>query len=260
MKFTFNNWGRIALALALGVGVASAQDTGLDSRLKVRTGLELSSNPDHLANRIFGFGVDLGYTFSFGRISAELGYQYKPGNQYMNDMSSVVPVSSDVVIQAPTGTESRFGSVDSRKNKLEGVTGRFAFETMPILGSPFSAQIGVQVGGAKFTHEVLGQTYGGYASIPDGSVDFLDTYYGTPKKSTLAISPFVGVSYLIDKNSSLELNLISVSYKSINYIHVAGTVPADTSISQYGNNVSLDYLTEKSRNRLHLEVAYAFHF
>jgi len=236
---------RIAvLALAAGT-LAQAQDAdkGLSAEFKLRTGYALGSNDDHLANRTVGFGLNFGYGLSFGRLSAEVGFQYKPGDQYLLAMSSIPSATG-----APRPDPAY--SVDSRKNTLSGVTLRLGIERG--IADSWGWKAGLQLGGARFRQEYLGD-------VGDtGWSKYEDTYNGTPTKSDLGLAPFAGISYRFNQASSLEVNLINITYKRINYVHVAGAVLGTSSAP--GNSTLLDYLETRTKNGLHVEVGYVFRF
>jgi hypothetical protein len=226
----------------LGSTLAFAQgNPGLDVQFKLRTGLALGTNDDHVKARTLGFGLQLGYEGDFGRIGAELGLQYKPGDQYRSDVSTF-PVAPGM----PKPDNASSG--DIRRNSVEGVTLRLAYENT--LSGAWGWRAGVQLGGAKYRHEYLGD-------IADaGFATYEDVYAGAITKSVLAVSPFVGVSYRFDKTSAMEFNLVGVSYTAINYVHVAGQGQ-----DAHGYQITkLDYTTENKRIVPHIEIGYSFRF
>lgn len=230
-----------AALLAFGGLTAQAQEaTGFDTQFKMRVGTALASPKDELNPRMFGFGVEVGYTTSFGRFGLEAGYQYIPGSQYLTDLSRM---------ETATGaTIDPDYSVESKKNRVEGLMGRLSYE-YGFAGTDWALRVGAQVGGARFRHEYIGD-------IGDtGWATYEDTYNGTPTKSAVAVSPFAGVRYSVNEFSAIEVNLIGIAYKSIDYRHVAGTVPGS-----WEGNTGSDYLVEKNRMAPHLEFAYVFRF
>jgi hypothetical protein len=239
---------RLAALLALASCASFAQDSGFDVKLNTRAGIELSSNPDNLQQRMFGLGIEVGYALAFGKLSAEVGYQYKPGNQYLTDVMAtrLSTAFGDYPVIDPTF------SVDSKKNRVAGIYGRLTYE-MPFSNSKWSAKVGVQVGGAQFRQEYIGQTYGWWddASI---TADYLDSYVGQLQKTAMAVSPFIGMNYRIDPNSSVSVELISIAYTSINYNHIAA------STSGYNTRNDPHFETTQSQSRPHLVVGYSFHF
>ena len=243
MRLPLKRLGHVVAFSLLGATLASAQSTkGFDAQFKLRTGYELGTNQDGLKSRTLGFGLDFGYDPGFGRFGAEIGFQYKPGDQYRSDVSTF-----PVVAGMPAPDPAYSG--DLRRNSLEGLTLRLSFEKT-IAATPWAWRAGIQVGGAKFRQEYLGD-------IADtGYATYEDTYNGAITKSDTAISPFVGVSYRFDEASSVELNLVGVAYKAINYVHVAGQ-----GVDASGHSITtLDYITETSRMRPHIEIGYAFRF
>lgn len=243
MRLPLKRLGHLVALLVLGSTVASAQTTqGFDAQLKLRTGLEIGNNKDGLKARTLGFGLDFGYDPGFGRFGAEIGFQYKPGDQYRSDVSTFPVVAGQ---NAP----DPYFSGDIRRNSLEGVAVRLSFEK-GIPSTQWSWRVGVQLGGARFRHEYLGD-------IADtGYATYEDTYNGALTKSDIAPSPFAGVSYRFDDASAVEINLIGISYKAINYVHVAGQ-----GVDAKGHSITaLDYVTEQKRMRPHIEVGYSFRF
>jgi hypothetical protein len=235
MKKQLTHFGRLVAITALGSVVGQAQATGFDSQLKLRTGYGLTAADDNLARRTLGFGFEVGYTAPWGRLGVELGYQYKPGTQYLSDYSTIPTLPGKIVDPG--------SSVDSRKNTLNGITARLSFEKM-IPGSSFYGRAGLQFGGSKYRQEYLGDL---------GDVNWAtyeDTYSGSVTKSTLAVSPFAGVGYAINEASSVELNLVAVSYTSINFEHIAGSGTASLT----------NYTVTKKHSVPHIEIGYSFRF
>lgn len=236
MRNPLKQLGRFAAIVALGSAFASAQSTGFDTQLKLRAGFALGDMKDQLNRQALGAGIDFGYTFSFGRIGLEAGYQYKTGDQYGYDVSKA-PVLAGTTVDMTK-------SADLRRNSMEGITARLSY-SRALPNTDMGFQLGVQLGGAKFRHEYVG-------NVAYGTVT--DAYLGTPSKNTVAVSPYAGLTYNLSPNSSLEANVILVSYKAIDYVHVAGT--GTTS----GFNNTQDYLRETSRLVPHIEIGYAFRF
>ncbi|MBS1766945.1 MAG: hypothetical protein JST05_06025 [Acidobacteria bacterium] len=254
MRSLVRNFGRIMATIALSTGALVAQDgasaKGFDAQFKLRAGAGLQTD-DNLSRKVLGFGLDFGYGFDFGRIGLEVGYQYKPGDQYLTPLSTpaagaAAPVSNDVA------GSFGFGCLDSRKNTLDGLTARLSFQR------DFSAnwgwQGGIQLGGSRFRQEYIG-------NATDLNTYF-DSWQGTPTKSTLGVSPYLGVIYHVNKDSHLELNLIDIGYKSINFVHHPGSAVVAGDPNTPGSHVVYagDHLEEASRHQLHLEIGYAFHF
>jgi hypothetical protein len=240
MPLTLRNLAFYLAVLGLGAGNAHAQESGLFSEFKLRTGLALgtavsstaTSGDDHLTRRTLGAGLNLGYQFGKHSISAEFGYQYKPGDQYLVDITQT---PRTLGLEAPNPAFS----VDSRKNTLSGVTLRVSYERT--LDEDWSLRGGVQLGGGKYRHEYIGD-------VTDGAT-YENTYNGTPTKSSTPVSPFVGATYRFNPASSLELNLISVAYTSIYNVH---TLQA--------NAHGADALQASNRRQVHFEIGYVFRF
>ena len=243
MRFPHKRLGYIVALAVIGSTIVSAQSApGADVQFKLRTGIQTDTNDDGLKARTLGFGLDFGYETALGRFGAELGFQYKPGDQSKTDVSGF-PVKPGAL--APSNTYSG----DIRRNSLEGVTVRLSFE-QPLSGSAVSWRAGIQFGGAKFRHEYLGDL------SPNSSYTYEDTYNGVATKSMLAMSPFAGISYRLSETSAVEFNVLVLNYTAIKYVHVAGqsTDPSGHSIT------TLDYTTNQSRMVPHLELGYSFRF
>lgn len=231
----------LAAGLMLGTPLCAqetGQDLGFGAALKLRGAMAPGTPEDGLSRKMLGLGFDFSYGWSWGRVGLEVGYQYKPGNQYMVGTASM-PV-------APGMTVDPSQSVDSRKNKMDGILGRLSFER-GIGKTDFAWRVGAQMGGTKFRQEYIGD-------VTDGK-SYEDTYNGIAEKTSKAVSPLIGVSYRIDKEQALELNVLFLNYESANYVHVAGTAPG-----HYGGNTSWDYVETKKRSVPHIELGYVLRF
>ena len=142
--------------------------------------------------------------------------------------------------------------VDSRKTELQGLAARLSWSSNPVLGLGYTA--GLQIGGSTFRQEYIGDISGANSATPT-KLAFRDTYNATPTKTTVAVSPYVGVSYRFNEFSSLELNLLALRYKAIDYVHQAGygTVVNNTDVSR-------DSLVSTNRTQAHIELGYIFRF
>jgi len=240
MPLSLRNLAFLMALVGMGASHAQAQENGFFSEFKLRTGIALTtavsgdanSGNDHLTNRTLGGGLSLGYQFGKHSVSVELGYQYKPGDQYLVDITQTPRVLG---LNAPDPN----ASVDSRRNALSGLAVRLSYEH--VLDADWSVRGGLQIGGGKYRHEYIGD-------VSDG-VTYENTYNGTPSKSSTPVSPFFGVGYRFNAGSSLELNLVSLAYKSIYNVH---TLQA--------NDHGTDALQENNRRQLHFEVGYVFRF
>lgn len=232
---------RTGALLLIAASFLAAADQGPDVSFKVRTAFNVSDGPppnDNLQTSALGFGLNIGWSLGPGKLNTELGYFYKPGRQYRADVS------------APADPAT---SVDSRRNSLTSVNLRLSWEAP--LNDTWSWQAGVMAGMSRFRHEYFGD-------IADTNFTFEDTYNGTPTKSQFSASPFIGVSYKVSEASSLELNIISVSYKSINFVHTPGAAIVSGDPNHPGDHLVYagDHLESSSRNSVHFEIGYAFHF
>jgi hypothetical protein len=238
-----NNAVLLALLTLAGTS-APAQGAGFDGAFKLRTGYGLSTNQeDSLSRRTLGLGFDFGLQTSVGRFGAELGYQYKPGNQHLYDLSTM-PL-------APGASLDRSQSVDSRKSQFGGLALRASFERR-ISTTEWSWRVGAQAGGAKYRQEYIGD-------VTDG-LRYEDTYNGIATASTVAISPFLGAGYAIDERQSIEVNLLSLAYSSANYVHVAGTVSGSSQNPASGGHTAQDSVVIQKRSIPHIEFGYTLRF
>lgn len=229
------------LAMAPGAfAAAPAEADPVDVQFKLRTSLGFAKPTDHLTRKTLGCGLELGFNTSVGRFSAELGYQYKPGDQYREDVATF-PVAKGANPADPKA------SVDSRKNQVEGIALRLAYGNA--LSRFVGWQAGVQVGGSKFRQEYL-------ADLGDANWNtWEDTYHGTLTHTTVAVSPYVGLVFKVNEGSSVEINILGLRYTTANYVHVAGTVAG------WGeNHTASDSVALKNRMVPHAEIAYAIRF
>jgi len=231
---------RAGAALALLGAFASAQEQpdGFFAGLKLRGAFQAASREDHLMPVYLGFGVECGYQLGIGRLSAELGFTYKAGRQYLDDLTKMEVINNQLDIDG--------WAFDSRKNLVDGITMRLSYEK-PF--DKFAVRGGVQLGSLKFRQEYIG-----YLEAIDG--DFCDTYNGVIDKGNLSVSPYIGVSFPFLTHHSVELNIVALNYKAINYVHVAGTVPGGWDLGQ----TTKDYVQESSRFIPHVELTFGFRF
>lgn len=245
MKSFFLKAGRLAAIAAGSAAVLSAADQGFGAELRLRGGIQFEEK-DNLNRYMVGFSLAGSYGLNFGTLTAEAGYQFKPGSQWKEGYQA--PYAGAPVVEP-------LNSADSRRNSLEGLTLRLGFEK-DLPWKDFSWQAGVQIASARFRHEYI-------ADIGDANwATYEDTYNGTPTKSVIAFNPFVRVRYRAGAVSTFELNVISVGYKSINFQHTPGSpiVAGDPNVPGSHLVYEGDTLIEKSRNALHLEFGYSFRF
>jgi len=226
-----------ALALLGAPAQAQEQTDGFFAGFKFRGGYQVTKMEDHLGPSYMGFGLECGYGFDWGHLSAELGFMYKAGQQYKDDISKM----QNLLPEYPIIPDE---SVDSRKTQLDGITLRLAY-AKPF--GAFSFKGGLQFGQMKFHQEHI-------ADIRSDA--FWDTYNGAIDRGNMSISPFVGISYPFADNFFVELNVIGLGYKSFDYVHVAGTVYDGYDAYQ----TSRDYIVESTRMVPHLEVSLGFRF
>jgi hypothetical protein len=236
------------MAAMLGMPALAQEKTGVDVQFRARVGFGMETK-DNLTNRAIGLGLELGYTTTFGRFAAELGFQYKPGNQYEYDYMSapIDPDNPDIEIEP-------LYSGDLRQATLQGLTLRATYEYE--FSNGWLARAGVQLGGAKFRQDVRANVC--YYHPAFDWEDITDAYAGNFEESGINPSPFVGIGKRFGI-SSVELNVLFLSYKATDYVHVAGTGEPNNRYN-YGYNNSKDYFETSSRMIPHVELAYTFRF
>lgn len=246
-------WGLVA-CLCGTLAPLHGQDTGFSKEFKFRLGY--TQNPkDHLRAPYTGFGLNLGYGLGVGRIGLELGYFYKTGDNYIT-----APDGSRLAASQLPGNPTK--SVEDKRNQLAGFSVRTMFSRE--MAENWRWQAGLQFGGT-FKHQYVGDTQSSPWDAGTGAAGWRDFYLGTPTKGGLNPTPFAGVSWKADKDSSVELNLVLLNYQAIEFRHFAGTGTDYTNgasgpYSSSGNAFPFDRLEKKSRLVPHLEVAYVFHF
>jgi hypothetical protein len=234
---------RCAALAILAAGALSAADSGAlpyGVECKLRYGYGLT-DPDRLSGGLMGFSAGGFLAAGAGRITAELGYQWKSGSQFLEPAGP-----------AQTGKLAPDYGADSRRNSLSGITLRLGY-AHPVLEDLY-VQGGIQAGGARFKHEYVGEwqaTTGGYD----------DTFNGTPTKASSPISPFLGVRYDVSRDMGLELNLVAQGYTAIAFHHTPGAPIASGTVDSPSHVVYQgDGLTEAKRTVMHVEIAYVFRF
>ena len=233
----------VTLLLCLGAH-AQAEEGNFFGGLKLRGAAQMSPREDKLMPYYMGFAYEVGHNFSFGRMSAELGVLYKPGRNYNMDLRHMQNVAESPI---------NLGySVDNRKNMLNGMTLRVAYER-PM--DWFSLRGGLQFGALKFKQEYLADVGDGTASA-NGT--WRDTYNGVFDKGGLSVSPFFGLSVPVMSNNFVEANFVLLNYTAAHYNHVAGTELGVQNPSEL--TTKRDYIKESGRLIPHLEVAFGFRF
>jgi len=241
MKKLFKRCSPALLAVVFGTPVL-ANENGFDLSFKARAGYGLKST-DNLTHRLIGMGLEMGYTTSVGRFAAELGFQYKPGDRWLYDISKApmepgtVYVSELVPGVTPLypsngslgGGQSvtTYGAVsaDIRRNSVQGAMLRLSYEyalddSMALIG-------GVQLFGSRYSQEVLANAIyedpAGNVFNNGLAVHIIDVYGGRYEVNDAAPSPYIGIKYKIATNIALEVNLFGLGYKAVEYVHVLGT-------------------------------------
>ena len=245
MKNLMKTCSPALLAVALGMPAYAQDDAGIDVQFRVRFGYGLGVK-DNLSRRAIGLGLELGYTTPFGRFAGEVGFQYKPGDQYKYDWQ---PLLEEQVPGAFI-----YGGGDRRRNELQGTAIRLSYEYD--LQNSCVVRGGVQLFGTVFRQEAIGYVAYAPPDRPGSERPTGDTYAGPFRQSTSASpSPFVGIAYRFGA-STIGLNVVGLSYTAIDYVHVAkaSNSPGDDTRSED------DYCTSTKRMVPHIEIAYAFRF
>lgn len=251
MRKTLHRVGRLLAVLVIGASVASAEEPGFGAQFKMRAGLSPKAE-DHLANYQLGFGLNFSYVSGVGTFGAELGYQYKAGQQWLESFGA--PAAGQAAVD-PTQ------SADSRKNSLDGLALRLSYGNGTSVDG-LSWQAGLQVANNRFQHTYVGNVSDAGNTYPGGGNYGLQTYFGTPTKSQVSVNPFVGLTYRVSPATSFELNVISVRYTAINFTHTPGSALIGGDITRPGSSLVYagDALQETKRNQIQVEFGYAFHF
>ncbi|MCL1908453.1 MAG: hypothetical protein FWG12_03675 [Holophagaceae bacterium] len=225
---------------------AQAQEEGFFGGVKMRGAVQMYPREDKLMQYYGGAGYEVGYNFSFGRMSAELGILYKPGRNYMLDLSQMENLHESPINETH--------SVDNRRNQLNGMTFRIAYEK-PMDG--FSFRGGLQLGALKFRQELVADIRSSAGTLPNNPL-WWDTYNIVHDEGGLSISPFFGVSVPVLTNHFVEANLVMLNYTSGHYVHVAGTVEAQSPAQNA--HTTKDYIKTNGRLIPHIELAFGFRF
>ncbi len=242
-----------ALGLAvLGLNHLDAQDPALRREFKFRMAFAADAK-DQLAKQALGLGFNLGLDTRHGRFGAEVGYFYKTGDPFL---APVAPLPSGSTL-SPTDAGG-----DSRRNQLDGLTLRFSY-SQPLTGEDLRWQAGLQLGGTRFRHQYTGDIVSTDWKTTNAT-SWRDTYRGVPVEGGLKPSLFGGLTWKLQKASSLEVNLLLLNYTALDYRHATGSGTYQSTAN--GGRLCVDNVFPADRldktNRLvpHLEVGYVFHF
>jgi hypothetical protein len=251
-----NNLVRWSLVLALGAVLSplQAQETGFTKEFKFRLGYA-PNQKDHLRAPYTGFGFNVGYGIGAGRLGVEVGYVYKTGDDYFTTPdASAIPAG-----QLPMNPAK---AVESKRNQFAGFSVRTTFSRK--LAQDWRWQAGLMLGGG-FKHQYVGDAQSNPWDAASGNAAWRDFYVGVPVEGGLNPAPFAGVSWKVDKDSSVEFNVVLMNYKALEYHHYAATGSVyDTGApgrrSSSATVFPMDTLEKKSRLTPHAEIAYVFHF
>lgn len=246
-------WG-LAACLCASWSPLQSQETGFTKEVKFRFGYTPSPK-DHLRGPYTGFGLNLGYGIGVGRLGLELGYFYKTGDNYFTQPdASRLPAG-----QLPMNPAK---SVEDKRNELSGYSARISFSRAFV--TDWRWQAGLQVG-TKFKHQYVGDAQSTPWDAASGNAAWRDFYLGVRNEGGLNPSLYGGAIWKLDKDSSLEINVMLLNYKAIEYHHYVGTASRyDTGDpgrrSSANATFPMDALEKHSRIVPHVEIAYVFHF
>jgi hypothetical protein len=234
------------------VGLLQAQDTGFSKDFKLRLGYTPSPK-DNLRTSYQNFGFNLAYGLGAGKIGLELGYFYQSGDPFVTAPVDGTAGSGKLAMDPAK-------AIDDKKNSRSGITLRASWQSA--ITPTWDWQAGLQFG-TKFKGQYNGEADSVAATA--GTTKWIDLYSGVPEEGGLNTSPFAGVTWKIDADSALEINLALQSYSALNYTHVAGTAShydlvGTTNLSSSDATWPQDRLKKTTSSSLYLEIAYVFHF
>ncbi|MDR0498773.1 MAG: hypothetical protein LBH03_03430 [Holophagales bacterium] len=232
---------RIGAALPLIGAFARAEEQSMfEVLLKIRTGIQATSFNDNLKHANYGYGLALAYNLNKqDKVSLEVGWAYKSGNEFKPDMSNLET--------APGVVYDLDWAVGRVKNGVEGLAVRVAYERQ---FDGFGLVGGLQIGGSKYRHEYFGDV----RSVENATTYFRDSFFGTLYNNPNSLSPFIGVTKRVSPFSLVELNIVGFRYKSDRYVHVTGYATGQN------KDWSHDYIVTNSRMAVHFELGYAVRF
>jgi hypothetical protein len=204
-------------------------------------------------------------------VGFELGGIYNTGDNYFTSM----PDTSKAAAAGRLAQIDTKHTVEDKRNEFSGITVRLSYQQDFSNSKDFGWQAGLQLGG-KFKHQYIGDTRSVQyepttnPTTPVAANSWRDLYNGVYYKAALNPSLFAGVIWHIDKESSLEFNLMLLNYTAIDYKHYAGTASNYHSATSTTGPVSddlsglsvfpYDKLETKNSMVPHIEVTYTFHF
>jgi hypothetical protein len=261
MKNPFPTACRMLILPALCCGLWAEDATSWVPRPEVKLRVGYAPSPkDNLRSNALSYGINFVMPLEIGDLGLELGYHYKTGDLYAGAFQ---PVAAGK--EALDTTQS----VERKRNDLKGIYGRLSLRRL-IPDSDFSYQGGLMIGGTQFRQEFVGDVRS-QNWVAGNANAWRDVFTGTPTKGGLTVSPFAGISWRANKASSLELNLLFLNYKAIDYIHTPGGAATydmnlvDVTGQPVGplarhNDFPSDRLATHTRFVPHVEVGWTFHF
>ena len=222
----------LAACIALGASsVLSAQAPGSwDPFMKLRA--QVATKVDEGQQSAFGVGFGANTKLGAGTLGLELNYTFNPGSE-----QTFVPANS--VGATP------FNSVQTSKHSTSQIGIRASYG-MPIVDD-WGWQVGLDLGMAKDTLESNGTFEYSGSALPDGAWNL------TPNKSSLAATPFVGLTYKTSEFGNVEINAVYVNYKRAEENAVFSSAKGDWT-------GAVPVLGSSSYGSFRIEVGYVFHF
>jgi hypothetical protein len=237
-------------AMAWVQSSATVPDDPIRMGTTLRVGFSPSVN-DHLSAGGFGFGLNATFPLGGGlSVIGEAGYWSNTGKEYTAPFQAVA--SGKPALDPASST-------DARKNSLMvlHLRGLCRYD----LGGSVFLQGGIQLGRNRFRHEYVGQ-YTNNANGSTGGNSYTDTCNGTPTESSFGVSPVLGLEIALDKDSALEVNLVGIAYRSMDFRHTPGSALVSGSLSTAGSQLVYagDTFVKNSRMTPTVELGYTFRF
>ncbi|BDU76531.1 hypothetical protein [Mesoterricola sediminis] len=218
------------LAAAFAPLLAAEPDMSFD--LKLKTGLKGGSARQELKdNKIFGFALGASRAYGSGRLTAELGFDILPGQNY-----DATPFSG--AIHAPAGTGLGIAdpatghpyflrpneSLDLRKESAQGFSLKLGYAAPLSWNQGLSWHAGISLEAYKVSSEFTGTLrpmYVNASGTPTQVATSLGKYYEgfafVSSGTSFAPGAFAGLRQEIGEDFAVELNLRSFGLKHQDY-------------------------------------------
>lgn len=261
MQFPLRNLLVCGLVAGCAWSAAAAPPTWVPAfEAKIHAGYAPNQG-DNLNAGTLAYGVNLAWAAPRGTFGVELGYHYKTGDLFAGTIRSEVAAGKQAV-------DFR-NSVEQKRNDLKGFYLRFAYEGGFELPLGMVPRAGLMIGGTMFRQEYVGDVRSLSWTATTANA-WRDTFHGTPTKGGLTTSPFLGVSVPVNPGSSLEIQLLWLNYKAIDYVHMPGggstyELLKDVNGKPVGplaphNAFPGDTLAARTRFTPHVELGWTFRF